>query len=120
VERSTTSAGAGPTIDKQDWMFEAASGEHLEVHLEYEHGVGNKGNPGEGTFDSAKTPAMLQIWRQEQVLDILRNATTNPPDHVRKYSFKGGGGSYATLFNGTERTLSWDNIVWLTRTVLQP
>lgn len=120
VERSTTSAGAGPTIDKQDWMFEAASGEHLEVHLEYEHGVGNKGNPGEGTFYSAKTPAMLQIWRQEQVLDILRNATTNPPDHVRKYSFKGGGGSYATLFNGTERTLSWDNIVWLTRTVLQP
>ena len=31
-----------------------------------------------------------------------------------------GGGTYAKLFDGTERTLSWDNIVWLNRTVLQP
>ena len=120
MERSTASGGSGPVIDKQEWVFQAASGEHLEVHLEYEHGVGNKGNPGEGKFYSAKNPAVLQIWRQEQVLDILRNATTNPPDHVKKFSFKGGGGTYARLFDGTERTLSWDNIVWVTRTVLQP
>jgi hypothetical protein len=120
MRRLTTSGGTGPVIDSQDWVFEAASGEHLELHLEYEHGVGNKGNPADGKFYSAKNPAVLQIWRQEQVLDILRNATTNPPDHVRKFSFKGGGGSYAKLFDGTERTLSWDNIVWLNRTVLQP
>ena len=120
MRRSTTSSGTGPVIDAQDWVFEAASGEHLELHLEYEHGVGNKGNPAEGKFYSSKNPAVVQIWRQEQVLDILRNATTNPPDHVRKFQFKGGGGTYAKLFDGTERTLSWDNIVWLTRTVLQP
>ena len=90
MQRSTTSSGSGPVIDAQDWVFEAASGEHLEVHLEYEHGVGNKGNPAEGKFYSGKNPAVMQIWRQEQVLDILRNATTNPPDHVRKFSFKGG------------------------------
>ena len=120
MQRSTTSSGAGPVIDSQDWVFEAASGEHLELHLEYEHGVGNKGNPADAKFYSAKNPAMTQIWHQEQVLDILRNATTNPPDHVKKFSFKGGGGTYAKLFDGTERTLSWDNIVWINRTVLQP
>ena len=120
MQRSTTSSGGGPVIDKQDWVFAAATGEHLEVHLTYEHGVGNKGNPGEGKFYSAKNPAMLQIWRQEQVLDILRNTTTNPPDHVRKFSFKGGGGTYARLFDGSQRTLSWDNIVWVTRSVMQP
>jgi hypothetical protein len=63
---------------------------------------------------------MAQISRQEQVLDILRNATTTPPDHVKKYSFKASGGSLAKLFDGTERTLSWDNIVWLNRSVLRP
>jgi len=54
------------------------------------------------------------------VLDILRNATTNPPDRVKEFSFKGSGGSYARLFDGTERPLSWDNVVWLNRTVLVP
>jgi hypothetical protein len=30
----------------------------------------------------------VQIWRQEQVLDILRNVTTNPPDRVKEFTFK--------------------------------
>jgi hypothetical protein len=120
MERSTTSSGTGPVIDKQDWVFQAASGEHLELHLEYEHGVGNKGNPNDTKFYSAKNPAVMEIWHQEQVLDILRNTTTNPPDHVRKYSFKGGGGTFARLFDGTERPLSWDNIVWINRSVMHP
>jgi hypothetical protein len=39
---------------------------------------------------------------------------------VRKYSFKGGGGTFARLFDGTERPLSWDNIVWINRSVMHP
>lgn len=119
MQRSTSS-GSGPVIDAQDWVFQAAGGERLELHLKYEHGVGNKGNPAETKFYSAKTPATYQIWRQEQVLDILRNVTTNPPDRVKEFSFKGSGGSYAKLFDGTEKPLSWDNIVWLNRSVLVP
>ena len=69
---------------------------------------------------SAKAPGVMQIWRQEQVLDILRNVTTTPPGGVKEFSFKGSGGSYAKLFDGTEKPLSWDNIVWLNRTVLVP
>jgi len=71
-------------------------------------------------FRSAKNPSTLQIWRQEQVLDILKNVTTNPPDRVKEFSFKGSGGSYAKLFDGTEKPLSWDNVVWLQRAVLNP
>jgi hypothetical protein len=62
----------------------------------------------------------MQIWRQEQVLDILKNVTTNPPDRVKEFSFKGSGGSYAKIFDGTEKPLSWDNVVWLQRAVLNP
>jgi hypothetical protein len=116
----TTSSGSGPIIDSQDWVFAAASGERLEMHIKYERGVGNKGNPSETKFVSAKTPGVYQISRQEQVLDILRNVTTMPVDRVKEFSFKGGGGSYTKLFDGTERVLSWDNILWLNRSVLIP
>jgi hypothetical protein len=120
MQRSTSVGASGPTLDSQDWVFAAAGGERLELHLKYERGVANKGNPNEGKFYSAKNPGFYQIWRQEQVLDILRNVTTNPPDRVKDFSFKGGGGSYAKLFDGTEKSLSWDNILWVTRSVLVP
>ncbi len=120
VQRSTTGKTTGPIIDSQDWSFTAASGEHLQLRITFEKGVGNKGNPTDVKFYSAKNPAFYQISRQEQVLDILKNATTNPPDRVKEFTFKGGGGSYSKLFDGTEKWLSWDNIIWLNRSVFLP
>jgi hypothetical protein len=120
MQRTTNSTGTGPVLDSQDWVFQAAGGERLELHIKYEHGVGNKGAPADVKFYSAKNPSVAQLSRQEQVLDILRNVTTNPPDRVKEFSFKGSGGSFAKLFDGSERVLSWDNIVWLNRSVFQP
>ena len=119
MQRSTSS-GSGPILDSQDWVFAAATGERLELHIKYERGVGNKGSPSDTKFYSAKNPGFYQISRQEQVLDILQNVTTTPPDRVREFSFKALGGTYAKLFDGTEKVLSWDNILWLNRTVLLP
>lgn len=118
--RRSTSSGTGPIVDSQDWIFGAASGEHLEMHIQYERGVGNKGNPSDTKFYSAKNPSFYQISRQEQVLDVLRNVTTTPPDRVKQFSFQASGGSYAKLFDGTEKVLSWDNILWINRSVLLP
>jgi hypothetical protein len=120
MQRSSTSKGAGPIIDSQDWVFRAATGEQLEMHIEFERGVANKGNLNEVRFYSAKNPATYQISKQEQVLEILRNVTTTPRDRVRKFSFKGSGGSYAKIFDGTEKVVSWDNILWINRSVLVP
>jgi hypothetical protein len=44
----------------------------------------------------------------------------NPPDRVKSFSFKGSGGSFAKLFDGTEKVLSWDNILWINRSVMLP
>jgi len=120
MQRDTASSGSGPILDSQDWVFAASSGERLEMHIKYERGVANKGNANDTKFYSAKTPSFFQISHQEQVLDILRNTTTNPPDRVKEFSFKGSGGSYAKLFDGTEKVLSWDNILWINRTVSVP
>ena len=115
-----TSSGSGPIVDSQDWVLGAATGERLEMHIKYEKGVANKGNPADTKFYSAKNPNFFQISRQEQVLDILRNVTTTPADRVKEFSFKGSGGSYAKLFDGTEKVLSWDNILWIHRSVFLP
>jgi hypothetical protein len=82
--------------------------------------VANRANPSDTRFYSAKNPTFYQISHQEQVLDILRNATTNPPDRVKEFSFKASGGSWSKLFDGTEKVLSWDNILWIQRSVLLP
>src|SRR4051812_23052207 len=44
MQRTTTDSGNGPIIDTQDWVFAAASGERLELHVKYERGTANKGN----------------------------------------------------------------------------
>ncbi len=116
----TTSSSSGPILDSQDWSFTAASGEHLEMHIKYERGAGNRQAAADVKFYSAKDPNFFQISHQEQVLDILRNVTTTPPDRVKDFSFKGSGGSYAKLFDSTTRLLSWDNILWINRSVSLP
>jgi hypothetical protein len=121
MQRTTTSdGGSGPIIDSQDWDFAAASGEHVTMHIKYERGVANRAPAGDVKFYSVKNPAFYQISHQEQVLDILRNATTNPPDRVKEFSVTVGGGSYAKLFPGSQKVLSWDNILWINRSVLLP
>jgi hypothetical protein len=120
MQRSTSSTGQGPILDSQDWVFSAATGERLELHIKYERGVANKASPTETKFYSAKNPSFYQISKDERVLDILRNVTTTPPDRVKEFSFKASGGSYSKLFDGTLKVLSWDNILWINRSVLLP
>ncbi|HEY3824066.1 MAG TPA: hypothetical protein VGL82_05880 [Bryobacteraceae bacterium] len=120
MQRSTSDTGSGAIVDSQDWVFQAPSGEHLELHIRYERGIANRANPADTRFYSAKNPSFFQISNQEQVLDILRNATTNPPDRVKKFSLKISGGSYSKLFDGSEKLLSWDNILWINRSVSLP
>lgn len=116
-----TIAGQGLAVtETQEWAFAAASGERIEMSITFERGVSNRGPQSEVKFYSAANPALVQISRQEQVLEILRNPTTNPPDRVKAFSLKGSGGSYASLFDGTEKPVSWDNILWVNRTVLRP
>ena len=116
----TTKSGSGPIIETQDWAFEAATGEHFKMNITFERGLRNSRPARDTLFYSAKNPDFYQISRQRQMLDILRNVTTNPTDRVHDFSFTAGGGSYADLFDGTEKLLSWDNIVWLNREVLLP
>ena len=115
MSRTASAAGAAIT-GSEAWEFVAATGERMEVHVEYERGPANRGG-AEVKFYNPSDPSKYQIFKTDQAIDIMRNVTTNPPDHVRKFSYKAGGGRIAALFDGTEKVVSWDLFPWYVRTI---
>jgi len=119
VDRSTH-ANAGQPIENEDnWDFTAADGEHLALHLTYERGVARKLG-ADVKFFSAAHPDTYQIWKIEQGLDIMRNATVPVKDHVKQIQLTASGGRVGKLFDGTERILSVDAFHWYNRGVYSP
>jgi hypothetical protein len=39
---------------------------------------------------------------------------------VKEFTLKTSGGSYTKLFDSTVKVLSWDNILWIDRSVSNP
>src|SRR5438045_4097598 len=81
VARSTVANAGGPVLVDENWEFAAASGEHMQVTLKYERGTARK-TSNEVKFYSAANPSFFQIFKIEQGLDIMRNATVQVPDRV--------------------------------------
>jgi hypothetical protein len=119
VERATRAVPGQPIQNEETWDFTAADGEHMELHLIYERGVARKVS-SEGKFYSAANANTYQIWKIDQGLDIMRNATVQVPDRVKDFQLKASGGKVGTLFDGTERVLSVDALHWYNRVVFSP
>jgi len=73
--------------------FARQAGETLEMSVAFARGVDVRRNPADTKFYSATNPATYLISKEERVMQIVRNATTNPPDRVKQFRFKGSGGS---------------------------
>jgi len=106
-------------VVKEDWEFVAASGERMEVHLTYERAPARKGG-SEVKFFSPTNPSSYQIFKIEQGIDIMRNATVPVRDRVKDFSYKAAGGRLGPLFDGTERVVSIDSFHWYNRGVYLP
>lgn len=117
MERSVTAAPQAQVSEA--WEFTSASGEHMELHLKYDRGVGRKAS-NETKFFSSVNPGFYQIFKVDQNLDIMRNATITVPDKVKEFQYKASGGRLASLFDGTERVLSIDCIAWYNRAIYAP
>ena len=118
MSRTSSAAGAA-TTGSENWEFAAAGGERIEAQIDYERGPLAKGNP-EVKFFFPNDPSKYLTFKVDQAIDVMRNATTNPPDHVKKFSYKAGGGKIAALFDGSEKIVSWDSFPWYVRTVIAP
>ena len=117
MERSTTADAQAQTTEQ--WVFTAASGEHMELHLKYDRGAGRKAS-NETKFFSSVNPSFYQIFKVDQNLDIMRNATITVPDKVKEFQYKASGGKIAALFDGSERVLSIDCLSWYNRAIYVP
>ncbi|HXJ03229.1 MAG TPA: hypothetical protein VNH44_18570 [Micropepsaceae bacterium] len=115
----SVSASAGAPLAEEDWDFMSANGERMQVHVKYERAAAAKGG-GDVKFFNPSDPSKYQIFRTEQGTDITRNMTTNPPDHVKEFSYRVTGSRLAGLFDGTEKVLSWDSQPWYNRSVIAP
>jgi hypothetical protein len=118
MDRSVAGTAKG-TMMEEHWEFAAASGERLEVHLKYERAPARKG-ANEVKFFSPTNPSSYQIFKIEQGIDIMRNATVPIRDRVTEFSYKAAGGRLGPLFDGTERVVSIDSFHWYNRGVYLP
>jgi hypothetical protein len=117
MERSTAVDAQAQTTEH--WEFTSASGEHMELHLQYTRGVGRKAS-NETKFFSSVNPGFYQIFKIDQNLDIMRNATITVPDKVKEFQYKASGGKIAALFDGSERVLSIDCLSSYNRAIYVP
>ena len=117
MERSTIADAQAQTTE--NWAFTAASGEHMELHLKYDRGIGRKAS-NETKFFSSVNPSFYQIFKVDQNLDIMRNATITVPDKVKEFQYKASGGKIGALFDGSERVLSIDCLAWYNRAIYVP
>ena len=63
----------------------------MELNLRYERGTARKASQ-ETKFWSSVNPNFYQIFKIEQGLDIMRNATVPVRDRVAEFSYKATGG----------------------------
>jgi len=118
MSRTANSSGSVMT-GSENWEFAAASGEHMSLQVDYVRGPARKG-AADVKFFYPNDPSKYQTFKTDQAIDIMRNPTTKPPDNIRKFSYKAGGGRIAALFDGTEKVVSWDSFPWYIRTVSAP
>jgi hypothetical protein len=119
ISRATSENAGKPTMTQEHWEFAAPSGERMEINLRYERGTARRGMQ-ETKFWSSVNPTFYQIFKIEQGLDIMRNATVPVRDRVAEFSYKASGGKIAPLFDGTERVVSIDALHWYNRGVYLP
>jgi hypothetical protein len=119
MARSTAGGAGKETLTEEVWEFSAPSGERLEVSLKYERAAARKSS-NEVKFFSSVKPEFYQIFKIDQGLDIMRNATVQVRDRVKEFSYKAGGGKIGPLFDGTEKVVSIDALHWYNRGVYLP
>jgi hypothetical protein len=119
MTRATNAVAGQPIEVDENWEFAAADGATMAIHVKYERGVARKGG-SEVKFFSGKDPSSYQIFKIEQGLDIMRNATVQVKDKVKEFSYKASGGKLGALFDGTEKVVSIDAFHWYNRTVSTP
>ena len=119
VDRTFTTV-EGVTRGQENWEFVATNGQRFEVHLKYERGPARLNPTSETKFFVPSNPSSYQIFKVDSGLDIMKNVSVPVKDKVKEFSYKVSGGNLGSLFDGTEKVLSWDSFHWYNRGIYTP
>ena len=106
-------------LREEHWSLAAASGERIEVHIKFEAQFNPRTPATEVRFYDPKAPTTYQSHRVEQIIDQVRNGTL-AINRVSEISVNVAGGSFQSLFDGSEKLLSIDSIPWASHMISAP
>jgi len=108
----------GKSIIDESCDIKGSDGNALEVVLQFERGVPNRGKV-ETKIHSAAKPEFYRIYRFEQATDIVRSASMGI-DRTTKFSIKASGPRLSPLFDGTQQVISIISVPYYSRTIYIP
>lgn len=120
VEREQSASGSGtkPARGSERWAMKDGKGGTIDLLLDYE-----RGTPARVKQDmkprSAIDPATWRIYRQEQLLYLLKSTAVNM-DRIKQYRFEVKVPELEKLFDGKEQLVSVIDIPWYSRQTFLP
>ena len=119
MERSYTVAAGSGIAGEETWDFQAAGGERLAVHLTYERGAPVRLS-SETSSSPAPTRMCIRSSGSNRVSTSCAMRRSMSAIAFGTFQYTVSGGKFASLFDGTERVLSWDSIPWHDRAMYRP
>jgi len=111
TERKVRIDPAGTTTVEESWEVRSADADVIQLQVQYVRGSLTPGKT-EGRFYSLVEPSFYRIYRSEQLMDVVRESTT---DRVQKIMFKVFAPKLAPLLEGSEQPIGITSVPWYTR-----
>jgi len=110
--------GTEPGIATEVWELEEPGGGVANLRFEYERGIPKRVNRTYNMYGS-DDPKLTRIYKTDQGRDAVIDVAGGV-DRTRNFSLKMELAEFADLFDGSERMVSVETIVWYVREVFNP
>jgi len=110
--------GTEPGIATEKWELEEPGGGVANLRFEYERGIPRRVNRTYNMYGS-DDPKLTRIYKTDQGRDAVIDVAAGI-DRTQNFSLKMTLAEFAHLFDGSERMISVETIVWYIREVFNP
>jgi hypothetical protein len=118
LTQSIVAKGTEPGIATEIWELEEPGGGIASLRFEYERGIPKRVNRSYNMYGS-DDPTLTRIYKTDQGRDAVIDVAGGI-DRTRNFSLKMTLAEFAHLFDGSERMVSVETIVWYVREVFNP
>jgi hypothetical protein len=117
IDRKVRTDAEGKSTSEETWDLKSDNGSALEVQISYSRSAPAWAKVEAKNYSAAK-PDFYRIYRQEQIVDVVRGV--DRADRVTKFSFKASGPKLTQLFDGSEQLIGIISIPSYSRQTFLP